>query len=389
MLWLYRFFCGYITIAIKGNYSERLINTLAKSGISVWHIKRKKNYIQASIFAHDFKRLASLKGKSGVKIHILSKTGLPFVINKYKHRPGLFAGAALFIVLIFVLSSYVWNIKVEGNKAVSEQTVIEACKRIGIKEGTKTKDVDPQNARVELLLEMKGLTWASINVEGSCVTVNVREYEEKQKDDDAPCNLKSAVSGVVISTKVTKGDVCVKPGDTVTKDQLLVSGAVAHADGTTQFVKSQGEIIVETTRTFVQKINFEQEQCIRNGKVKTLSVINFFGHKIPLFLGEIKGDYEKENKICKLSAGANYAPIYLEKANFYMIKTDRYRLSVEQAIEKAQKSIENEVLSIDGFSVVSHKDEILQNEDGIELKREYICRENAAKSEILLIDTFN
>lgn len=389
MLWLYRFFCGYVLIAIKGNYSERLINSLAKKGISVWHIKKKKGVINACIFAHDFNKIVHLRGKSGVKIHIISKTGMPFIIKKYKHRPGIAVGIIAFFVIIHLLSGYVWNIKVEGNEKVDTQSIIEACKEIGVAEGVSTKSINPQNARVELLLKQQGLSWASINIEGSCVTVNVREFENPEKADEKPCNLKSTVSGVVVSTKVTSGDACVKPGDTVVEGQLLVSGAVTHADGSTEFVKSEGEVIIETRRTFAQTVNFKQREKVKSGKVKTLNVLNFFGLQIPLYLGEIKGSYEKEISVNKISVKENYVPIYIIKARFFQMEDINYTIDKDKAVQKAQLNIEKEILGINGFEAVSYKEDITETPKGIELKREYICRENAVKEDILLIDTFN
>lgn len=389
MLWLYRFICGYVLIAIKGDYCERLINKLVKNRISVWHIKKKKGAIHACVFARDFKRLPQFKGRTAVKIHIISKTGMPFIIKKYKHRPGIAVGIIAFFVIIHLLSGYIWNIKVEGNDRINEQSILDSCRSIGIAEGVSAKSINPQNARVELLLKQQGLSWASVNIEGSCATVNVREFENPEKKDEKPCNLKSAVSGVVVSTKVTKGDVCVKPGDTVIEGQLLVSGAVTHADGSTEFVKSEGEVIIETTRTFVQTIDYEQTEIIKNGNVKTRCVLNMFGLQIPLYLGEIKGDYEKEISVNKISVNTNYAPIYIIKARFFQTEETRYKIDKDKAVQKAQKNIEKEILGISGFTAVSYKDDITDTDTGITLKRDYICRENAIKEDVLLIDTFN
>lgn len=388
MLWFYRFICGYVLIALKGNYCERIINALAQKGVSVWHIRRKKGGVQLCIFARDFKRLPQFVGKSGVNIHIINKVGWPFVVKKYKRRPGIAVGCVLFFALIFLLSGYVWNIKVEGNDKVDSKTIIDACRQIGVYEGVKAKSINPQDARVELLIKVKGLSWASINIEGSCVTVNVREYENPDKDK-MPCNLISTASGVVVSTKVTQGDVCVKVGDTVTKGQLLVSGAVEHADGSTEFVKSEGEVVVETVRNFESKVDFLQSHTVRNGKVKTLRVLNFFGLKVPMFLGDVKGPFEKEVIESKFYVNKNYAPIYITKARFYITETDNYEFDEEQAKSKAQKSIEEQTLKLKGFKVLSYKDFFIRTEKGILLKREYLCQENATKPEILLIDTFN
>ena len=42
MLWLYRFFNGYVKVKIEGDFPERLINKCVKSSIILWNIKYLK-----------------------------------------------------------------------------------------------------------------------------------------------------------------------------------------------------------------------------------------------------------------------------------------------------------------------------------------------------------
>ena len=389
MLWLYRFFNGFVHIIISGNYSERLLNVCAGNGISVWNTRKRKDSLHAYIFARDFKRLLAFRGKSGVKIHIAGKTGFPFIVHKYKKRPGIAVGMILFFVLINFLSGFIWNISVTGNSEVSTESILAACEQLGIAEGAKKGCFKPQDARVELVLLTKGISWASINEEGTRVTINVRETVQPQSKDTVPCNLKSCADGIIISTAVTKGDVCVKPGDTVVAGQLLVSGAMELPDGSTGFVHSEGEIIAQTVRTLSSTVKYEQTKKVRSGKKLTRRVLNFFGCKIPLYLGGVKAGYDREVSVNKIITGDNYVPVYITTANFYETLNIKETYTRDEALRMAKKSIKHQISEYKNCELQSYEEAITENKEGITVLWRANCRENIITVDILMIDTFN
>ena len=96
MLFIYRFRRGFLRIEIRGDIAEALLNICAKNGIPLWNIKRRGKAIRCYIAVGDFKRLPRLLAKSGLRVHILDRYGLPFFTERYKKRYGIPVGAAVF-----------------------------------------------------------------------------------------------------------------------------------------------------------------------------------------------------------------------------------------------------------------------------------------------------
>ena len=76
-----------------------------------------------SLLPEDFFRLLPIRRKSGVRIRIQKKQGLPFFYRRKLKKKGVFS-LCIFLCLagLYILSQFIWNIHVEGNYANSTQT---------------------------------------------------------------------------------------------------------------------------------------------------------------------------------------------------------------------------------------------------------------------------
>ena len=319
MLYLYRFFCGILELEFWGVYPEKILNLCAKNKITVWNTRFLKQRIILNITVKDFKKLPKLLKKSGVKLHILSKKGFPFFINKYKKRFGIFAGLIVFFAVLQFMSSFIWTIDIVGNKNVTKSEIISICADLGIRIGAKSSDIDTKNTVQDLLLRADKLSWASFNIEGCKLTVNVTEIIPKTEDNATPTNLKAKTDGIIKKIDVTSGDCVVSVGDTVKKGDLLVSGIIENMNET-KFVHSIGSILAQTEEEFLLEEPFIKEIEYPTGRMKKRRVLEIFTLKIPLYVGREKGDFitEKESEALKLFS--QNIPIKLHTKKFIFIK---------------------------------------------------------------------
>ena len=182
MLFLYRFFCGVLEVEFYGIYPEKVLNICSKSGINIWSARYVKQRIRCKMLVKDFLKLPAILRKSGIRVHIIDKKGFPFFIKRYNKRFGVFSGIIVFFVFLYVMSGHIWVIEVEGLKTVKEQEIIASCQELGIHTGMSSKNIKAKALAQELLLKCDKLAWASLNVEGSCLTVNVTEIKQKQEE---------------------------------------------------------------------------------------------------------------------------------------------------------------------------------------------------------------
>lgn len=386
MLWLYKFIIGFLEVEFSGDITEVILNICAKHGISLWNIKRKDKKIRCFMTVSSFRALPDIARKSGIRVHILKKIGLPFIINRYKRRFGIPVGAAVFFSFLYFMSCFVWNVEVEGNKAVPENEILSTCERFGIKEGVLKSSIDPQIAKQKLLLEQNKLAWASVNVEGCMVTVNVTEAKEKEQDNSIATNITAAADGIITKIDVTSGNCLVKVGDTVAKGQLLVSGVIEHADST-RFVHSSGSIIAKTERVITVSADYKRIVAKKTGAVKKRSVLSFFGINIPLYLGNVNGSFESRSDTKQAALLGKKLPIRLQTKYYEMTNDEEITVSKDELLKELERLLKSEAKGIANFEVKSRN--ITEKDSGITLKSVITAEENIAKAEILLFSTGN
>ncbi len=389
MNWLWRFFTGFLTIEINAEFAEKLLNKATRDGIHIWNLHCKKGKITGNISVKDFINLRYIKRGIKCKIKIIDKKGLAFSTKKHKNRFGFLAGIVMFFTILIVLSNYIWVINVEGNKRIPTNEIINACKEIGITEGILKSKINNKYDAQKLQLLHNDIAWCSLNTEGSILTVNLSEVALSDKEERKyPTNLKAAFDGKIKTINVTSGDTVVKVNDYVTKGDLLVSGIV-ESFLSDVFVHSSGEIIAETNRVFSAEGRYVQQIMQPTDKIYNRYTVRFFNVTLPLYLNNIKTEHNYTSKIETLSLFDKKIPI--------KIATEKYEILSETTVKYQQSDLENILLEdiksqVKSFNFIYSKEinrEVIKNEQGILLKVEYLCEENIALEDKLLLNTEN
>ncbi len=390
LVFLYRLVCGYLYVRVTSNHPEKLLNLCAAKGINIWRVLLKKDKLYFKIGIASFKRLRIYKRNISAKVHITKKVGLPFFIAKNKKRYGIAVGIALMFLMLNFMSGFVWNICISGNTSVSSLEILNSLKEIGIYEGVKISDIDPETKRNELLICQKQLSWAAINIEGSKLTVDVVETQKSDDKDTQPSNLKASEEGIVKRVEVKSGVLNVKPGDAVENGQLLVSGINEYEDKTSSFTRSIGKIYVETEKEFLVSQKLEITEYLKTNKIEKRSVLSFFGVNLPLFFGEITGYYETNNIETNISSGSSYIPVKIINRNFYKLKKTKYKLSEKNANKRAMKILENKIKNYLGDGeIIKRNDECYLKNNELFIKCKIRCIKDVALEEKMRLDTRN
>lgn len=379
---------GFVEFSVSGDFPERFLNQLAANRIPFWDLERKGGMLTLKVLLRDYKKLHKVKGKNRIKTRVIYRGGLPFSFKKYRLRFGFTAGIFLYFALLFYLSSFIWNINVVGNEKIPTEQVLAVCEDLGLFEGAKVKSIDSEVLRTKLALELSDVAWASVNIEGSTVTVNISEAISTEKSDKSPCNLVAARDGIIERLEVTEGTATVKVGQTVKAGDLLVSGITEYKDGSSKLGRSSGKIYARTERTVTYMATFVQSEKVYIGEPKERSVLSFFGIDIPLYLGSLKGNYERTAKVEKLEWNNAYLPIKITTAKFR--KVDSSAFLIDEAVARelaAAKLNELEEQELQGAEIVSKNVEFTVLEKGVEVIATYSLRENIAERDLLLILT--
>lgn len=382
---LIRFFRGYVDFTANGKFPERFLNITSRYGINLWNAKPSKHSINASMYISDYRKIRLAAKKSGVKTRINSKHGLPFFINKYKPRIGIPIGAAAGVILIIVLSNFIWSVSITGAQTVSETKIKQVLSENGVKTGGYKNNLDVQKIERDTMLEIDEIGWMSVNITGNIASIEIKEKAQKPKIDSSttPCNIKAKCDGVITDIKSKKGNVQVKKGSGVAKGDLLVSGIIETKMNTLQYVRANAEVFADVVYKKESSIKSEYEYTFLGGEKTYRNRVFLLWLEFPCSISF--SSYENsvfsensQNVICNDTV----LPLGIKTS------TQSDLISVEKKLTKseAEKIFMNDLLLYEAFEkpkskVVSRKVTVNKTGDEYRCETDYIFSENIAYSE--------
>ena len=191
-----------------------------------------------------FYQMRSICRKTGSRVKIIKKYGLPFFFYRNKKRKAFFIGILAGFCLLMVLSQHIWNIHVEGNRHNSTQTILNYLDDIQIHHGILKKDVDCSYIAEQMRKEFPDITWVSAKISGTRLILEVKENATANKiikqTEENPSSIIAGKSGTIVSMITRKGTPCKKVGESCEKDVYKRQVMICKI--------SRGEILLITMR---------------------------------------------------------------------------------------------------------------------------------------------
>lgn len=336
--------CGYVRFSASGGFTERFINLCSLEGIPLWNLKPAKEGITACTSINGYLNIKKSAVRSGMRLNIQQRRGLPFFLNKYRRRSGLLIGFVLFIAIISVMSSMVWTINISGNSVTTNEEILAVLAEAGLEPGVFSDSLNAAEIRFFALSRLENVTYIAINLMGSAVNVEITERTPVPPliTDEAPCDVVSAIDGQIAVLEVYEGTKMYEPGEAVRAGDVLAGGFVELADGSVRFRHAEAYAII-TTQTKIQASPQKTAEVSVLSEQKTHTTLHIFGLDIPLFI-----DSEKAPSATRKSAlciGGIYLPIGCTKEifNTYSVQERRVenkKLKLSTAEEYLFKKID-------------------------------------------------
>lgn len=342
LLRLWNYLRGYVIIIVEGYFIEKFFNICTHRQILLWDIKRQKDCIVTMrVSIKGFKLLRPVARKTKCRVRILKKRGLPFISNRYRKRKAFFAGAFLFVLLIYVMTSFVWSVEITGNKELEAKIVEDALADNGIRPGVLKFGIDTEKAVTGMMTGIRELAWISIDVKGTKVKVQLRERKPlpQMVPKDEPCDVVAVKDGMIKQVIASEGIEAVKEGDTVKKGQILITGRIPVKNEKDKFrlVHAMGVVKARTWYEARCPVRFEETEKVRTGRVVKNYSLVLFTMKIDLFHKKAGfDDYDSIEIRQKLKIGDDLVfPFELETESFYENELVRTRISEDEARKNA------------------------------------------------------
>ncbi len=282
-----RFVFGYKIIGVTREAVGNLLNLCQKEGISYRDVALLEEGARLCVpFLSSFK-LARAAKKAGIELFEVKNCGIPALVLKYKARIGIPIGFLLAVLMIFFSQTVVWDIRIDGEEALSEEYVEQVLSECGLSVGMRKKSLDIDAIENRTLIEAEGISWISVNIIGSVAKVEIRELAVF--DDEEDDGLTGAVDvvaergGVIVGFDEVHGNIVTAVGDSVSEGQVLISGVFGDEVEGYRFVSADGKVFAEVDKSFSVSVPRKYQKKVYTGEVKYEKYLIFFEKEIKFF----------------------------------------------------------------------------------------------------------
>lgn len=358
MLFFVYFFLGKKRVKIKYYDIEKMINRLISEKINMTEIVRNEcDTMEITVFGGDIKALENIVSELGAECEVLSSLGLPSVFEKYKKRYGIYIGAALFFLIVYTSTMFVWRIDVVGNEGITKEEIIALLEENGVSEGSFIPGIDVEYVQHRSVLDGEKLAWLSLNRIGTIFTAEVKEKLSSEKRDPSAVNIVANFDGQIDSIEVYEGEAVVNIGDSVKKGDLLISGIVdGNASGLRE-ICADGTVIGRVSENIHVEIPFENTEKRYTGKEIRKNKLIFFRNYVNLFINSRisiqKYDTIISRKVLELFDGTSL-PVGIETEIYKEYEEVSVTYTQTEAAELAIATLNERVMSeLDGAQLLS------------------------------------
>jgi similar to stage IV sporulation protein len=219
---------GYLVIHVTGESPERFVNMAASRGIYLWDVEKLINgAVVLKVHLKAVKPLRHIARRTRCRFRIRRRFGLPFYRVILRKRKALALGAFLFLITLYLLSSFIWFIEVKGNEKLDPSNVLQAAAEAGLRRGTPKWSIDPGRVEGKIIEQLPLVSWSGVYIKGTKVTIEVAERTVPEEEDHQPAHIVAKKMGVIKEVLVLNGYPAVKEGDTVSQGQVLISGVIS------------------------------------------------------------------------------------------------------------------------------------------------------------------
>ena len=377
-----RFVKGSLMIELHGDYLERFFNMCRMHNIYLWNIKKEQADCICNLQAADFCNIKPLLRKTGTKVKVLEKYGLPFYIPVIKHRIAFGVGVIVCLMTFEISTNYVWAIEYIGNIQISDDEMNDFVREQDITYGRKKSDIDCEEIEKRLREKFESVTWTSVYFEGTKLYVEVKENEKTEPiiREVKGTDIVATDAGVITSIVTRNGVPMVKVGDKVEKGQILVSGCVPIYDEAQNIINyhvydADADIYIRTLTEYNDTIEKSYSTVYYTGNDETVHFIDICGYHFQgVFWKEVLGNnvfsYEKVTQKKQLVLLDNiYLPVYYGEINRKEYYT-QYLEYTHQALEsKLNDNLQKFILCLQekGVQIVEKNVKIKENANNMEM----------------------
>lgn len=257
-----------IEVEAEGFFVERLINLCKINNIKIWNIIYiNSGRIRFSVSPKEFKKLRPYVKKSKCKLKIIKKKGIYFDMFRYRKRKIALALVLSLVVFSFIMSSFIWNVKISGNEKIETAKIENLLEDLGIHKG-KFKFLVSKGKVVDFLrANLYEVAWVGVDISGTTMNITIKEkIISEEEDKTVPGNVIATKSAVISKIIAENGTAKFKTGSYITEGSVAIEGIIASELMQPIYVHASGILKGVVDYTFENEYQYKNQIKEYTGK---------------------------------------------------------------------------------------------------------------------------
>ncbi|MCL2049911.1 MAG: sporulation protein YqfD [Defluviitaleaceae bacterium] len=361
MVQLWQFTKGYVRIAVAGFSAERFLNMAAYRGIYLWNVERTEKGIELNVSIRGYKMLRGCAKKTKCRMKIVTKSGVPFLMHRYRKRKILMGGVIFFVLGLFALSSFVWRIEIEGNSVVTHDSIMEFLAGEGLRTGAFKFSLSDRKLQNALVNNFTQISFADVHTRGTRTKILVAEGLEPQEilDRKTPVHVIASKEGLITGIVTGAGAPFVRVNDVVREGDMLVSGILEldpnMPDSPLVYVHAYAEVWARRYHTLEITVPLTYDIKVFTGRTKNTRAVQLLFANKRIFLPSSGNSFDSYDRITthqQIGAGGNYPLPFVFVTERYMefVPQPRTR-TLEEAKILAEQMVTSRIIREFDFAI--------------------------------------
>lgn len=229
-----------VKLSIVGSNRTRFISKLEKENIFVYNLQTD-NATTFWVKQKDVKKVLEYADLFGLQTTILDYSGLAKSLeNIYKNLPYILA-VIICLILLFVSTGYVYNVKVDAPTDVYAHKVEKLLKENNLTGVIPKSKIQPKQVENLILSNIDEVSFATCYVDGYSLKVKIVANDNPKVNEEKQ-NLTSNFDAIVTRVMVRSGTSEVAVGERVKVGDILING-YHIADNTPTDGEENGDVI--------------------------------------------------------------------------------------------------------------------------------------------------
>lgn len=340
-----RWLRGYVQFSVPEEKAREMFEVLYHRGISYGHRRIEGGYsvrVRQDEYQLLQKSVPQLFEEENPKAF-----GLPALLQSAFLRLGIPIGVLCCALVYLFLTSFVWEIRIEGMEGYGTEALMGELERQGLKEGAFFPKLDLDSICAHIMAESAQVSFINMTRRGTVIYAACIPYEEHPNPiftkDGQGINLVASADAVIEEIIIEEGRPVIVKGAVVKKGDLLVSGIYETAVGT-KLVRASGTVKGRLSQRIEIFVPFEQtvETAVEHETVSCS--IEILGYDLRLFT-KIGTDTEEslQHKERVYLFDRIRLPVVLKKSSILHTDSVKVHLSERDAMERAYLQLKNEL----------------------------------------------